>query len=90
MIRQTKRPGDEMDFGLYLPWPVDAGWYERYWYGDRSPSRFGVLVNVARQLCRKALSAARRVDRRLCETRCHRGDDSGRGLHRAGEQRCSS
>ncbi len=36
------------------PFPVDPGWYERYWYGDRSPSTWGMLVDTARRLCRDA------------------------------------
>jgi hypothetical protein len=31
--------------------PVHPDWYERYWYGDQSPSRWGVLVNTVWRLC---------------------------------------
>jgi hypothetical protein len=44
MTRQTKRPGSEMDFGLLSPCPVNAGWYQRYWYGDNSSSRLSFLL----------------------------------------------
>ena len=58
MIQQTTRPGDgAMDFGLLSPYPVDAGWYERYWYGDAAPSRSRILLNAARQLRRQLSSA---------------------------------
>lgn len=36
------------------PFPVDPGWYERYWYGHRSPSRWSLLVDAAPRLCREA------------------------------------
>jgi hypothetical protein len=36
-----------------LPFSVDHDWYERYWYGDRSPSMWGKLVTTARSLCRE-------------------------------------
>jgi hypothetical protein len=52
MTRQTKRPGSEMDFGLLSPCPVDAGWYDRYWYGDNSRSRLSSLLNPVRWVCR--------------------------------------
>ena len=58
MTRQTKRPGSEMDFGLLSPCPVDAGWYERYWCGDNSPSRLSFLLNAVRRVCRQLSSPA--------------------------------
>ena len=58
MTRQTQRPGSGMDFGLLSPCPVDAGWYERYWYGDNSPSRLSVLLNVIRGVCRQLSGSA--------------------------------
>jgi hypothetical protein len=33
------------------PFPVNPGWYERYWYGDRSPSRWGLLANTVWRRC---------------------------------------
>jgi hypothetical protein len=32
------------------PFPVHPGWYERYWYGDRQPSRWGLLASSAGRL----------------------------------------
>lgn len=40
----------ETDLTPRWPFAVDPGWYERHWYGDRSPSRWGVLVNTLRRL----------------------------------------
>jgi hypothetical protein len=57
MIQQTRRPDGAMDFGLLSPCPVDAGWYERYWYGDAAPSRSRILLKAVRQL-RRQLSYA--------------------------------
>jgi hypothetical protein len=45
------------------PFPVDPGWYERYWY-DRPPSRWGLLASSAGRLgCEVARvgAAARRA-----------------------------
>jgi hypothetical protein len=53
MTRQTQRPGSGMDFGVLSPCPVDAGWYERYWYGDKSPSRLSFLLNAMQRVCRQ-------------------------------------
>ena len=66
MIQQTTRPGDgAMDFGLLSPYPVDAGWYERYWYGDAASSRSRILLNAVQQLCRQ-LSGAYRASLAIC------------------------
>jgi hypothetical protein len=55
MTRQAKRPGGgELDFGLLSPCSMDAGWYERYWYGDNSPSRLGILLDAVFRLFREA------------------------------------
>jgi hypothetical protein len=35
-----------------LPFPMDHGWFERYWYGDSSPSMWGNLFATAHSLCR--------------------------------------
>lgn len=57
MSRQTKRPGGgEMDLGLLSLCQVDAGWYERYWYGDNPPSRLGILLKAMQRLCRQLSS----------------------------------
>ena len=58
MTRQTKRPGSEMDFGLLSPCRVYADWYERYWYGDSSPSRLSFPLNAVRRVCRQLSSPA--------------------------------
>ncbi|HEV2187233.1 MAG TPA: hypothetical protein VGR70_08490 [Stellaceae bacterium] len=45
-----------MDFGLLSLCQVDAGWYERYWYGDNPPSRLGILLKAMKRLCRQLSS----------------------------------
>jgi hypothetical protein len=58
MTQQIRRPGDgAKDFGLLSPCPVDAGWYERYWYSDATQSRSRILLDAVRQL-RRPLSSA--------------------------------
>lgn len=59
-LRTPRDFGDEgirqimqMDLTLLSPLPVDRGWYERYWYGDASPSRWGNLIDTACRLCRE-------------------------------------
>jgi len=44
----------ETDLTPRLPFPVSPGWYERHWYADRPPSRWGFLASIVRQLCWKA------------------------------------
>src|SRR5689334_7312917 len=34
-----------------VSFPVHPDWYERYWYGDRSPSRWDLLVKAVWRLC---------------------------------------
>jgi hypothetical protein len=41
----------ETDLTPRSPFPVNPGWYERYWCGDRSPSRWGLLANTVWRLC---------------------------------------
>jgi hypothetical protein len=41
----------ETDLTPRSPFSVDPGWYERYWYGDWSPSRWGLLANTVWRLC---------------------------------------
>ena len=58
-LRTLAELGDEgirraVETDLALLFRVDSGWYERHWYGDRSPSTWGILVNTARSLCREA------------------------------------
>lgn len=56
-LRTLAELGDEgtgrlvaTDLTPRLPFPVHPGWYERYWYGDRQRSRWG-LVDTVRRLC---------------------------------------
>jgi hypothetical protein len=67
MTRQTKRPGGvEMDLSLLSPCPVDAGWYERYWYVDNSPLRLSIgqcRGKALRRVIECALGMARRLPR---------------------------
>ena len=64
---EGKRGGLEMDLTPRSPFLVDPGWYERYWYGDRSPSRWGVLANA---LCRLS-SVLPRVGHIICRATAH-------------------
>jgi hypothetical protein len=45
------RRGSKVDLTA-LPFPVSP-WYERYWYGDGSPSTWGILGTTARWLRRE-------------------------------------
>jgi hypothetical protein len=58
MTRQTQRPGSGINVGLLSSCPVDAGWYERYWYGDNLPSWLSVLLNIIRGVCRQLSGSA--------------------------------
>jgi hypothetical protein len=66
------------DLNLWSPCLVNPGWYERHWYGYRSPSKWGILVDTARRLCREVPRAAgsvrdlRRIRSRFdhAENRC--------------------
>ena len=54
-IRSLAELGDEGNYRIAAPtpsstFPVDPGWYEKYWYGDRLPSRWGLLANALRRL----------------------------------------
>jgi hypothetical protein len=46
-MRQTV----ETDLTPQSPFAVHPGWYERYWYGDRPPSRWGTLASTVRRYC---------------------------------------
>jgi hypothetical protein len=57
-LRTLAELGDEgtgrlaaTDLTPRLPFPAHPGWYERYWYGDRPRSRWGLLANTATWLC---------------------------------------
>jgi hypothetical protein len=46
-----------------LPFPIHPGWYERYWYGDHSPSRWGVLINAVWRHCSEISRIAETIRR---------------------------
>jgi hypothetical protein len=58
----------EMDLTPRWPFPVHPDWYERYWYGDQSPSRWGILVNTVWRLCSEVPRAAETIRRRSART----------------------
>jgi hypothetical protein len=56
-IRSLAELGDEGNYRIaeralipVLPFSVDPGWYEKYWYGNRPPSRWSLLDNALRRL----------------------------------------
>lgn len=56
-IRSLAELGDEENYRVaertltpVLPFSVDPGWYEKYWYGNRPPSRWGLLANALHRL----------------------------------------
>jgi hypothetical protein len=60
----------ETDLTPRWPFPVHPDWYERCWYGDRSPSRWGGLVNTVWRLCSgvpRVAKTVRRVSARTIE-----------------------
>jgi hypothetical protein len=57
-LRTLAELGDEgtgrlaaTDLTPRLPFPVFPGWYERYWYGNRPQSRWGLLADTVWRLC---------------------------------------
>lgn len=40
---------------ILSPFAEGPGWYERRWYGHRSPLPSGILISAPRRLCREAL-----------------------------------
>jgi hypothetical protein len=46
----------ETDLTPRSPFPVRHDWYERYWYGDRSPARWGFLTNLVWRFCSAIMS----------------------------------
>jgi hypothetical protein len=52
----------ETDLTPLSPFSVNPGWYERYWYGDRPPSRWALLASI----CASALREAQRIGETTC------------------------
>jgi hypothetical protein len=46
----------ETDLTPRSPFPVNPGWYERYWYGDRSLSRWGLVAETLRSATARTMS----------------------------------
>ncbi len=44
----------ETDLTPRSTFPVDPRWYEKYWYGDRSPSKWGLPATALRRVCCEA------------------------------------
>jgi hypothetical protein len=63
----TGRRG-ETDLTPRLPFSIHPDWYDRYWYGDRSPSRRRVLVGVVWRLCGELPRAAQTLRRVAART----------------------
>jgi hypothetical protein len=69
-LRTLAELGDEgtgrcakTDLTPRLPFPVYPGWYESYWFGDRLPSKWGVLVNTVWGLCTEMSRIAESIRR---------------------------
>ena len=60
----------ETDLTPRWPFAVDPGWYERYWYGDRSPSRWGLLVNTLRRLSSEVSAIAQATSLLVADLGC--------------------